>query len=562
MNARAIVAVTIATLLAGTPSAQEPAPTDKPKESATTTSPLFAARAARRTRYNNPKVLDAVRTGIGWLLAHQDERGFWDADGFMKHDPANDRCTGPGDATYDIGVTALALLAILAQADPLHAEPAQRAADWLVRSLNKDGCVPDASHDYIYSQVVATMALVEVTAMLGDPRHRAAAEAALGYLGRHRNANAAWRYHPGDGENDSSLTAWCLATFAEAAHAGLAVPSEGPGIALGWLDTVTDHTTGHCGYTQREESSSRMAGDHQLRFPPEHGHALTAAALHARLLVGVAADAPVAVGAATLLSERLPTSTKGAFDTYYWFHASSALAMLPNSAAWKRWEPALHRTLLASQCKAKSATGSWDPVDVWGEVGGRVATTAFAILSLSSPWRLERLDLAALVPDQPPLRRVHASLRLGKLGEALTDAGRIDAAATPPVLQPALQRARWLLEFALVHANQQLERAGIVQPAIGDRLEMVDAIRERFTGAPLGDKAAAIAKKLREDPRIQAEAAAQKDLKPLQKAYESWRSQPAPVKARQLRIDLNKFLVKHPSTEAAKTVHGWLAQLN
>jgi hypothetical protein len=553
----AVATAAVVATLAAAPAAQEP---PAPAERATTTaSPLFTARSARRARYTNEKVLDAVRIGIGWLLAHQDERGHWDADGFAKHDPATDRCTGAGNAAYDEGVTALALLAILAQADPLHAEPVHRAADWLVRALDKqEGRVSDASHDYIYSQVVTTMALVEMTALHGDPRHRAAAEAALGYLARHRNANAAWRYMPGDGDNDSSLTAWCLATFAEAAHAGIAVPGEGPGIALGWLDTATNHATGHCGYMLRDEPSSRMAGDHQLRFPPEHGHAMTAAALHARLLVGIAPDAPVAAGAAALLGEKVPSAAKNAFDTYYWFHGSSALAMLPDSLAWKRWQPALEKALLASQCKAKSATGSWDPVDVWGEVSGRIATTAFAILSLSSPWRLERLDITALVPDQPPLRRVHAALRGDKLGEALNDVGRIDVATTPPPLQPALQRARWLLELALAHANQQVERAEVVQPVIAERLAMIEAIRERFTGVLLGDKAAAMAKKLRDDPRIQKEGAAQKDLRPLQKAYDAWRSQPTPAKARQLRTDLNKFLVKHPNTEAAKTAQTWL----
>ncbi|MFB3065023.1 MAG: HEAT repeat domain-containing protein, partial [Planctomycetota bacterium] len=75
-------------------------------------------RPDRWGRERNKIVRATVDLGLEWLAAHQDLtgetlRGFWDADEFMKHDPAQDKCDGPGKALYDPGVTSLAVLSFL-----------------------------------------------------------------------------------------------------------------------------------------------------------------------------------------------------------------------------------------------------------------------------------------------------------------------------------------------------------------------------------------------------------------------------------------------------------------
>src|SRR5580765_1661147 len=55
----------------------------------------------------------AIEDGLRWLCQHQDDDGRFDADGFMKHDPPGAPCDGPGNPAQDVGVTALALLALL-----------------------------------------------------------------------------------------------------------------------------------------------------------------------------------------------------------------------------------------------------------------------------------------------------------------------------------------------------------------------------------------------------------------------------------------------------------------
>ncbi|MEW6073959.1 MAG: hypothetical protein AB1726_15365 [Planctomycetota bacterium] len=58
-----------------------------------------------------PGSREALDRALAWLAAHQDEDGRWDADGFMRHDPDGDRCSGAGVDKGDVGVTGLALLA-------------------------------------------------------------------------------------------------------------------------------------------------------------------------------------------------------------------------------------------------------------------------------------------------------------------------------------------------------------------------------------------------------------------------------------------------------------------
>ncbi|MCK6461949.1 MAG: hypothetical protein L6Q95_18870, partial [Planctomycetes bacterium] len=53
---------------------------------------------------------------------------------------------------------------------------------------------------------------------------------------------------------------------------------------------------------------------------------------------------------------------------------------------WTRWRAALEAALLRSQHApgAGARTGSWDPIDPWGEDGGRVYSTALMALALAT----------------------------------------------------------------------------------------------------------------------------------------------------------------------------------
>jgi hypothetical protein len=541
------------------PLAQDPpAPAGAPASKAAAPS-LLAGRGARREACKNPKVLEAVRAGVGWLRLHQDDDGRWDCDAFMKHDPAADPCTGPGGGQHDVGATAIALLAILAQGDTVFTEAIRKGAGWLAKSIGEDGKVENATPEFIYGQAMMTLALTEASVLLNDATYRAAAESALRYLARHRHPASGWRYQPGELEGDTSITAWCMAALAEAAYAGFPVPPAHSGSVLAWLDHVTDLPTGSCGYMFRGVGSSRKPGAFE-RFPISRGEAMTAAGLHARLISGLSPESALARAAADTIVAKLPTWDEGGGDTYYWFHGSMCMAMMPGTAAAKKWDAAVQKALLSTQRKEKSAAGSWDPTDAWGEEGGRVVTTAFAVLALSS-WRLERIDAESLLAGTTGLKALTDSLRADRLGEAHGLLGQVSEKPLTPDAAAAVASVRWQLDVETTHATRQLEAIELVQPDAAGRAEMVEKTKSRFAGTAVADKAAQLLKKLRDDPVWRREEAAAKELQPLQKAYDAWRAKPSSSKQRALRDDLTKFVAKHAGTAAAKKAQDLIASL-
>lgn len=322
-----------------------------------------------------------------WLVAHQEMAGNWDADGFMQHDTSGAPCDGPGNPTGDVAVTGLALLALAADGSDLRTGPQQaaiaRGVGWLQAQQQQSGLFGEAaSHDYIYGHAIATFAICELSSS-GDAAVRAAAQRGLDHLEHHRNPNAVWRYQPRDGDNDTSVTSWCVAACAAGQRAGLRIAPGTFEAVEGWLVAVTDDA-GRAGYARRAEPSSRLIGDHAKRFPPEKGEAMTAAALASRLRIGqTATEEPLLEVAAGLLLARMPTwdPAAGTIDEYYWYHGTQALCGI-GGEPFAQWARQLGPMLVTAQRRDGHAKGSWDPIGVWGQSGGRVYATAILALAL------------------------------------------------------------------------------------------------------------------------------------------------------------------------------------
>lgn len=540
-----------ALLLTGLPSAAQ----------STDPTGVFTGRAARAATFGNQKVRAAVRLGVGWLSSHQEADGHWDAAGFMRHDPATDRCDGPGNGTYDVGITALALLALLAPADPGKEEACRLAADWLANQFDPTtGRVQCPNHDFIYQHALATAALAEAAALLGRPRYRDAAAQGLAYLLAHRNPGSAWRYAAQGGDNDSSVTSWCLVAIASCRHLGLEVDADPIGQSLAWLDSITDATTGHCGYGRRGEPSARNAGDHGNRFPPELGATLTAASLHARLLCGANPNDTLVQGAIRLLLERPPAWTPPTIDYFGWLHGSTAVANLPASTLARRWENTLQNVLVANQCQKGAAKGSWDPIDVWGHVGGRVYATACAVLGLAAPWRLGRMDALASIPDAAPFQKVRQHWLGGRLGAAAVELAAVpEDAAT----DERCRWIRWYLDVEVERALTQQLALGTMLPNALDRLEHLERTATALAPLAVADQARRLVAALQADPATVDEITAGRQLRVVRKLYDEAIEQRDPKKRAEVRKLLTELVEKWPYTQAAhaavklaETLHG------
>ncbi|MCI0650904.1 MAG: hypothetical protein L0Z55_03355 [Planctomycetes bacterium] len=76
----------------------------------------------------------------------------------------------------------------------------------------------------------------------------------------------------------------------------------------------------------------------------------------------------------------------------YWYFGTFAIFQ-SNDKAFREWSDGLLAALLESQRGANDSEdeeGSWDPIDPWGACGGRVYSTAMAVLALEVQCRFLR----------------------------------------------------------------------------------------------------------------------------------------------------------------------------
>ena len=339
------------------------------------------------------KELDA---GLKWLANHQDENGQWDSDNFMKHDTTGEPCDGAGAALYDVGLTGLALLAFLGDGNTLHSGPyrdvVKRGIQWLCQQQKSNGLLGEASsNEFVYNHAIATIAVVEAVGLSKSKLLRQYAQDALNYLEYHRNPYSVWRYQPRDGDNDTSVTGWCVLAYKSGQDFDFEVNDKALELAMNWLDRVTA-PDGRVGYKKAGQPSSRAPGEHSVRFPPEKGECMTAVGMLCRVFLGVDADDRALQSGASLVLERPPVwnETDGSIDHYYWYYGSYALYQV-GEAAWKKWSEQLTNAVVRTQRSDGNFNGSWDPAGVWGDDGGRVYSTAILTLTLESYYRYSAL---------------------------------------------------------------------------------------------------------------------------------------------------------------------------
>jgi hypothetical protein len=250
----------------------------------------------------------------------------------------------------------------------------------------------DAYRDFIYDHAIAAYAMCEAYGLSDFTLLRPIAQGGIDYLEAHRNPYGVWRYHPREGDNDTSVTGWAVMAYKSAQDFELRINETALENAAAWFDQVTDGR-GQVGYTMRGEPSSRHPGQHASRFPPQKGEALTAVGLLCRFFLGQdPRDHTVMNLAADRILARPPIWDQGTgtIDHYYWYYGSYALYQM-GGQHWSQWSRKLTDAVVKTQRRDGNRNGSWDPVGVWGEDGGRVYSTAMMVLTLEAYYRYTRL---------------------------------------------------------------------------------------------------------------------------------------------------------------------------
>lgn len=335
-------------------------------------------------RGGDPDTERAVQRALTWLASHQSADGRWSSDHF---DNSCRECGGDSTVHVDAATTGLAVLCFLGaghthtKEGPYRAE-VTRALDWLLEQQDAKG---DCRHgESMYTHAIVTIALAEASGMTKDPRFADPLARAVRFIERARSEQGGWRYEPGQA-GDTSVLGWQVMAMISARRAGIAVAPEALGAATAWLDSMSPGIPGVYAYQSGQPPTASM----------------TAEGLFCRQLLGDARDSSRTAESLAFLAKSPPKWGRRS-TTYYWYYATLALFQ-HGGAEWDTWNSALKKELLDHQRTTGKAAGSWDPLDRWSTVGGRVYQTAICTLSLEVYYRyLPMYEQAAPRTTQSP----------------------------------------------------------------------------------------------------------------------------------------------------------------
>lgn len=336
-----------------------------------------------------------IRGALLWLARHQFPEGCWEVTGYVKQ-CGGEKCTpNPGDASNEVGVTSLALLAFLAagfgpedqdEYDGINlGTTVRRGVAFLLESQGSDGCIGPRVEKVMYGQAYAVQALAEAKRAYAAEdaaaeRVKQALENGTRHLLAAQNPKRGWRYLPRNGPSDTSVTTAVVLALEAARRAGARVPEEAFLSAAAFVKEVTEEGHARVGYTHRGTGKIFIPGVNEQY---EHHETLTAAGWISRL-VAAPRERQGSGAAADLLLRDRPKGDGYLIDYYYWHYGTRFLKALGETRKWEAWRESLLAALTATQVGApgKCSQGSWRPEDRWALNGGRVFATALNLLTL------------------------------------------------------------------------------------------------------------------------------------------------------------------------------------
>lgn len=299
--------------------------------------PEAALRRAGRSSDIGP-----IRRGLSWLAGIQEPDGSWSPERLG------------GAAGFRVGGSGMALLAFLGQGVSSggtrpHAGAVARGIEWLLGQQRRDGCFgPKGS---LYQHALATMAVAE-DAILSRRDHRRALAAAAGHIVGAQLPAGGWAQAADPRRRPHEPTSsWAAIALAVSSMSGVRVEARSFDQAVRWLTRQVDDRSGR---------SAAAALAIVFQAP------------------GLRPSGPVV----RLPCFPIPSSDLQKADPSLWCNLAGALR-LATDPRHGVFASALSKALVPLQ----EVGGSWPLLGNAGEVGGRVQSTALAILCLQSDFR-------------------------------------------------------------------------------------------------------------------------------------------------------------------------------
>jgi hypothetical protein len=326
---------------------------------------------------------EAVLAALEWLARNQHKDGSWSLTG-----PYSD---GASDENK-LAATTMALLAFQGHGDThIPPDPGAFKKDsdyeravrfskvvangWaaMLKTLEKDGSfsVDCLSHERLYSQGQALIAICEIYAMTKDEKFKEPAQRVVDYaVAIQDKQGGGWRYEPGM-DSDTSVSGWYMMGLQSARMGNLNVPQE-------TLDRLTKYL----------DSVAMVEGrQYRYRLNGPTTDAMTAEGLLCRQYLGWKRNDPRMLGGMQFIAERPMQWSTGKRNVYYWYYATQ-VAHHMEGQYWRDWNNVMKQMLPSNQTRKGKEDGSWNPNgDIYGDTHGRLYVTCLSVYMLEVYYR-------------------------------------------------------------------------------------------------------------------------------------------------------------------------------
>jgi len=338
------------------------------------------SRARLAARFGgSPGSEAAVELGLRWMADHQLTDGSWR---FRHHSSAcNGRCRHEGRIDSPNAATGLALMSFLGagythQKGPYQSE-VQLGLDYLdreIRYLPYGGSFKGIGSKALYSHALATIAMAEALAMTGDEKYRKPVVEAYRFIVAAQHGKGGWKYRdrsPGD----MSVTGWMVMAMKACENAGVEPDPKARQLAEEFVDSLEFSGGVEYGYELSGKGDIRPAARDRKPSCSAIGHLV-------KMYLGRHQEHPDLASACQFLSEAGGSES----DVYFNYYGTLVLhhARAPQ---WKQWNQTVRDHLIETQGRNGHEAGSWFFPDLHGNAGGRLYTTAMAIMTLEVYYR-------------------------------------------------------------------------------------------------------------------------------------------------------------------------------
>ena len=339
------------------------------------------SRARLAAKYGgSPGSEAAVELGLKWIVNHQLTDGSWR----FRHNQSacNGRCENEGGTDAPTAATGLALMSLLGAGHTQEAGPYKSQIDMgLTYLLNEikyrgyGGSLRGSGSSTMYAHAIATIALAEAWALTGDDeRFRKPVSEAYKYIVTAQHRRGGWKYTP-QKPGDMSVTGWIIMAVKACENAGVETDAKSTKLAKEFVNSLAYEDGVQYGYEIMGRGDLKPGALDRKPSCTAIGNLL-------QMYFGREIEHPTLKTACQFLASAGSSDS----DIYYNYYATLVLHHA-RAPAWKKWNQTVRDQLIRTQQRNGHEAGSWFFPDLHGNVGGRLYTTAMAVMTLEVYYR-------------------------------------------------------------------------------------------------------------------------------------------------------------------------------